>query len=166
MRIPFPNPRRRRSDAFAHLSGSRRGSLQRLFIATLTLLSAATTIHAQNDSPDLVPIETVDAATRSMWLIDGTVVDAKSLQPLKEFLVTPGSLSTGQQDRTTLRWRDNLKREMKDGRFRWPRTSGFSVMRFRVTAEGYQPAITHRIWRGGPHTRIQVRLKRVDVTSD
>ena len=148
------------------LGGSQTGSLQCLFFVTLACLFAATTAHAQDQMPDLAPIESVDAATRSMWLIDGMVVDAKSLQPLKEFLVTPGSLSTGQQDGTTLRWRGNLKRDMKDGRFRWPRTSGFSVMRFRVTAEGYQPAITHRIWRGGPHTRIQVRLKRVEGTSD
>jgi len=106
-----------------------------------------------------LPLESVDAATRSMWLIDGVVVDQLSSLPLKNFTVTPGTLSTDEQGRTTIRWRDNLKREMKDGRLRWPRTSGFSVMRFRVTADGHSPAITQRVWRGGPHTRIKVRLR-------
>lgn len=136
--------------------------LGRWLIAMLTCLLAATAVQAQDTGAETVPLESVDATTRSMWLIDGVVLDATSLQPLKDFSVTPGTLSTDQRQRTSLRWRDNLKREMKDGRLRWPRTSGFSVMRFRVTAEGYNPAVTQRIWRGGPHTRIQVRMKRIN----
>ncbi|PAY19803.1 hypothetical protein CKO51_09360 [Rhodopirellula sp. SM50] len=111
---------------------------------------------------ELPPIESVDAATRSMWLIDGVVVDSVSSQPIPDFTVTPGSLSTDDTGRSTVRWRDNLKREMTAGRLRWPRTSGFSVMRFRVTAQGYRPAVTQRIWRGGPHTQIKVRLVPID----
>ncbi|MCS7470387.1 hypothetical protein NZK35_27370 [Stieleria sp. ICT_E10.1] len=113
---------------------------------------------------DLAPIESVDAATRSMWLIDGVVVDSVSSKPIPNFTVTPGSLSTDDTGRSTVRWRDNLKREMTAGRLRWPRTSGFSVMRFQVTADGYRPAVTQRIWRGGPHTQIKVRLVPVDGT--
>ncbi|QDV42882.1 hypothetical protein Enr13x_27330 [Stieleria neptunia] len=111
---------------------------------------------------ELPPIESVDAATRSMWLIDGVVVDSVSSEPIPDFTVTPGSLSTDDAGRSTVRWRDNLKREMIAGRLRWPRTSGFSVMRFQVTADGYRPAVTQRIWRGGPHTQIKVRLVPVD----
>jgi hypothetical protein len=109
--------------------------------------------------PPMVDLDSIDAATRAMWLIDGSVVDAATGESIPNFTVTPGSLSTDDEGKTTVRWRDNLSRDMADGRFQWPRTSGFSLMRFRVTAEGYRPAITHRIWRGGPHTRIHVRLR-------
>jgi hypothetical protein len=136
--------------------------LRHWLMASLTCLLAATAIQSQDIPSETVPLESVDAATRSMWLMDGVVLDATSLRPLKDFSVTPGTLSTDQHQRTSLRWRENLKREMKDGRLRWPRTSGFSVMRFRVTADGYNPAVTQRIWRGGPHTRIQVRMKPID----
>ena len=117
-------------------------------------------------SAELPPVESVDAATRSMLLIDGIVLDAATLEPIAKFTVTPGSLSTDDQGKATIRWRDNLKREMNDGRLLWPRTSGFSVMRFRVTAQGYRPATTQRIWRGGPHTRMKVRLQPVDTETN
>lgn len=113
----------------------------------------------------LVPVESVDAATRSMWLIDGTVIDADTSEKIKKFTVTPGSLSTDESGKSTIRWRSNLKREMTDGRLRWPRTSGFSVMRFQVTADSYVPITTQRIWRGGPHTRIVVRMKQTKEIS-
>lgn len=124
--------------------------------AVLLLIAAASPTIAQVPSNEL---ESIDAATRSMWLISGTVVDADSNKPVKAFTVTPGSLSTDDQGKTAVRWRDNLKREMSNGKLLWPRTSGFSLMRFRITAPGYQPAVTHRIWRGGPHTRMLVRIK-------
>ena len=129
-------------------------------IALLALLTVSASLTAQE--PELVPLESVDAMTRSMWLIDGTVMDAKTGQPVANFVVTPGSLSKDDAGKSTIRWRDNLKRPMKAGRLRWPRTSGFSVMRFRVTADGYKPLVTQRIWRGGPHTRILVRLQPVE----
>jgi hypothetical protein len=127
-------------------------------ILTLAILATALDIAIAQTPP---PIESVDAATRSMWLIDGTVVDSETDRPIRRFAVTPGTLSTDERGRTTIRWRDNLKREMIQGRLRWPRTSGFSVMRFRITADGYNPAISQRVWRGGPHTRIKVHLKRM-----
>lgn len=111
----------------------------------------------RGESP-AVDLNAVDAATRAMWLIDGTVVNAETREPIDAFLVTPGTTSTDDDGKTAIRWRDNLKRPMTEGRLQWPRTSGFSVMRFRITAPGYQPAVTHRIWRGGPHTRILVKL--------
>lgn len=114
---------------------------------------------AADANDDLPSVETVDAEVRSMWLIDGVVFDAETSKPIAEFTVTPGSLSTDDEGKSTIRWRANLKRDMKAGRLRWPRTSGFSVMRFKITAPGYVPAVTQRIWRGGPHTRIKIRLK-------
>lgn len=132
--------------------------------AILALLVSATASQSQEPSIQLTPIESVDAATRSMWLIDGIVVDAETSRPITDFAVTPATISTDDRGRTKLRWRDNLKRQMNSGRLRWPRTSGFSVMRFRVTAPGYRPAITQRIWRGGPHTQIKVRLKPAKPT--
>lgn len=102
--------------------------------------------------------KTVDGAKRMKWLIDGSVVDSKSEQPLAEFIVTPGTLSVDDAGRTTVRWRDNLKIVMREGRFQWPRTSGFSEMRFRVSAKGYRALVTPAMRRGGPYTRIRVRL--------
>ncbi|QDV83259.1 hypothetical protein [Planctomycetes bacterium TBK1r] len=135
--------------------------------ARCLLLAVLSTLGAVGvTAEELPPVESVDAATRSMWLIDGVVVDSVSSQPISDFTVTPGSLSTDETGRSTVRWRDNLKREMTAGRLRWPRTSGFSVMRFRVTADGYRPAVTQRIWRGGPHTQIKVRLVPVDEAAE
>ena len=106
------------------------------------------------------PVESVDGATRTRWLIDGLVVDAISKEPIKSFVVTPGTMSTDDRGRAVVRWRDNLKREMSDGVLQWPRTSGFSEMRFRVTARGYRPLVTHPMRRGGPHTRIKVSMTK------
>jgi hypothetical protein len=109
------------------------------------------------------PVESIDAATRAMWLIDGRVVDARSGQPIESFTVTPGTLSQDDQGRTTIRWRENLERDMEAGRLRWPRTSGFSVMRFRIRADGYHPALTPTIRRGGPHLRLNARLRPREI---
>ena len=116
---------------------------------------------APKGTDPLPPLQTVDAATRSMWLIDGLVIDKQTGRRINRFVVTPGSLSADENGKSAVRWRDNLKREMKAGRLRWPRTSGFSVMRFRVTAEGYRPAMTQKVWRGGPHIRIRVVMAPV-----
>lgn len=117
----------------------------------------ADTDSSASESPP--SLQDIDASTRAKWLIDGAVVDTVTGKAIKQFIVTPGTTSlddaTGQ---TTIRWRDNLKRSMSDGRLQWPRTSGFSVMRFRIDADGYRPIITHEIWRGGPYTRIKVRM--------
>lgn len=116
-------------------------------------------------SQDPLPrVESVDAATRTRWLINGTVVDRQTKQPVKAFSVTPGTTSIDATGKTTIRWRENLKREMTNGAFQWPRTSGFSVMRFRVTASGYDSAVTHKINRGGPHIRLRVQLNRSPKT--
>ncbi|MCA9136935.1 MAG: hypothetical protein KDB00_09250 [Planctomycetales bacterium] len=115
---------------------------------------------------ELAPVESVDAATRSMWLIDGIVIDADTSKKIDRFTVTPGSLSTDDAGKSMVRWRDNLKREMTEGRLRWPRTSGFSVMRFRVSADSYIPVTTQRIWRGGPHTRVIIRMKQIKEDSN
>lgn len=104
-------------------------------------------------------LRSVPASTRAMWLIDGSVVDAETGKAVEQFIVTPGTIGSDEDGRTKIRWRENLQRKMKDGELRWPRTSGFSVMRFRVSAKGYHPVTTHRIWRGGPYTRMRVALK-------
>ena len=93
-------------------------------------------------------------------MIDGWVVDATSGKPISSFQVTPG---TDQQltdaAGISVRWRDNLTKAMQGGAFKWPRTSGFSQMRFRVTAPGYHPAITHMMQRSGPYVRLCIRPK-------
>ena len=112
------------------------------------------------ESSSVVPLEKVDAATRSRWLLDGTVVDAESGKPIREFVVTPASLSTDDNGKTILRWRDNLNRTMRGGVLKWPRTSGFSVMRFKITAAGYRTLVTPTMPRGGPYVRIRIKLVR------
>jgi len=124
-----------------------------------TLLSPS---RGDEPTPSAVPLEAVDAETRAMWLIDGQVVDASDGMPIESFTVTPGTLSIEPDGKTTVRFRDNLHREMTAGRLRWPRTSGFAVMRFRVSADGYRPLVTPRIHRGGPHVRIRVQLQAED----
>ncbi|WP_182870822.1 hypothetical protein [Stieleria mannarensis] len=153
----------RNADKKAVARSGRTRFLNRL--AALSILSVSWA-GGWSAAEDLPPIESVDAATRAMWLIDGGVIDSVTSEPIGDFIVTPGSLSVDDSGRSTVRWRDNLKREMKAGRLRWPRTSGFSVMRFRVTADGYRPAVTQRIWRGGPHTQIMVRLVPVGDAED
>ena len=137
-------------------------NLQQITVMLLLWVTGQAMFMTGVTAADPLPaVESVDAKTRSMWLIDGRVFDSKTNQPLKQFTVTPGSLSTDDSGRTTVRWRDNLKREMTDGLLRWPRTSGFSVMRFRITAKGYRAAVSQRIWRGGPHTQMVVPLSAV-----
>ncbi|MCO8120436.1 hypothetical protein NHH03_01710 [Stieleria sp. TO1_6] len=132
-----------------------------LFLAGV-LASAVTVcwIAGADAASPPVPIESVDATTRATWLIDGMVIDAQTEQPIQSFVVTPGSLSVDDQGRSSVRWRANLNREMKQGMLQWPRTSGFSVMRFRITADGYLPVVTQQIHRGGPHTRMKLKLTR------
>ncbi|OYP28383.1 hypothetical protein [Rhodopirellula sp. MGV] len=115
-------------------------------------------------SPALPAVENIDAASRAKWLMEGPVVDSESGLPIAAFTVIPGSISTDDDGKATIRWRDNLKREMKDGLLQWPRTSGFSVMRFRIVAEGYQPAVSPIIRRGGPHLRLKMKLAKVAET--
>lgn len=114
---------------------------------------------------ELPPVESVDAATRTRWLVDGGITDAVTGKPVQDVIVTPGTLAVGPEGRTVIRWRDQLKLKMKPGVFQWPRTSGFSVMRFRITAPGYRPVITQKIRRGGPHIRMKVRLEAADRPS-
>lgn len=131
----------------------------------LCVVFVSVTMHHPVSAQTLPPVETVDAATRTRWLVDGVIVDAMTGQPVKEAIVTPGTLSVSSEGRTTIRWRDQLKLEMKPGSFQWPRTSGFSIMRFRVTAPGYHPAITQKIRRGGPHIRMKVKLRSIVTDS-
>ena len=108
----------------------------------------------------LPPVESAEASTRARWMMDGAVVDAKSGKPIQKFEVTPGTDSIDPESgKVRVRWRDNLKKQMSGGALRWPRTSGFSVMRFRITAAGYQPLVTQMMRRGGPHIRIRVKLQ-------
>ena len=126
-------------------------------LIVICILSAwlATAVAAEDDLP---AVERVDAASRAKWLLEGSVTDRQTGQPVGEFTLVPGSISTDETGRSVIRWRENLKREMANGVLQWPRTSGFSVMRFQVTADGYQPAVTHIIRRGGPHTRLRLQL--------
>ncbi|MEO1529703.1 MAG: hypothetical protein AAFX06_30160 [Planctomycetota bacterium] len=109
---------------------------------------------------DAVDLREVDGGTRMKWLIDGTVVDSKTGKPIEEFIATPGTFSVDDSGRSVVRWRDNLKISMRGGEFKWPRTSGFSEMRFRISANGYRPVVTPAMRRGGPYTRIRVTLTR------
>lgn len=113
----------------------------------------------QKDESDeqLAPVEAVDSLTRSMWLIQGTVEDAVTGKAIPQVTMIPGSLSRNENGKTVIRWRENLKRNMRD-QLRWPRTSGYSVMRFQLVADGYQPIITQRVYRGGPHIRLRVKM--------
>lgn len=115
--------------------------------------------QAEPTKPDqqFGPVESVDSLTRSMWLIQGTVHDALTGKPIPQVTMIPGSLSRDQSGKTVVRWRENLKRNMRD-QLKWPRTSGYSVMRFKLIAEGYQPIITQRVYRGGPHIRLRVKM--------
>ncbi|MEL6106804.1 MAG: hypothetical protein AAFU85_12225 [Planctomycetota bacterium] len=128
-----------------------------LTLITLSLLFSMTSLAQE---PGLPELNGTDGATRMKWLIDGMVVDSRTGQPLTEFQVTPGTLSIGEDGKTIVRWRDNLKIVMREGRFRWPRTSGFSEMRFRVTSKGYRPLVTPAMRRGGPYARVRVRLTK------
>ncbi|KAA5547142.1 hypothetical protein FYK55_01630 [Roseiconus nitratireducens] len=120
---------------------------------------AACSARAVAEPPaSLPPVASVDAETRAKWLIDGTVVDAETGAAIESFRITPGTLSSDEDGKIRIRWRDNLERVMSAGRLQWPRTSGFSVMRFRISADGYRPAVSHQISRGGPHVRMRVRL--------
>ena len=120
----------------------------------LFLLLIPATIVVADDSP----LVAVDGATRMKWLIYGQAVDASTGKPIPAFTVTPGTISVDETGKSVVRWRDNLKIEMQNGQIRWPRTSGFSQMRFRVSAKGYRPLVTHVIRRGGPHLRMKVSL--------
>ena len=126
--------------------------------ALLFLLIPTTVLVAEDP-----PIVAVDGATRMKWLIRGVAVDAVSGEPIPALTVTPGTLSVDASGKSVVRWRDNLKIDMKGGQIRWPRTSGFSQMRFRVSAPGYQPLVTHVIRRGGPHLRIKVALVKASA---
>jgi hypothetical protein len=103
-------------------------------------------------------VEDTDAETRAMWLIRGEVVNAVDDEPIESFVAVPGTMSNDADGKSVIRWRENLQREMRDGKFLWPRTSGFSLMRFRVRAKGFFPAITPQLQRGGPHTRMKIRM--------
>lgn len=130
----------------------------RNFLVTLCLTNlvwAANLVAA----PPLPPLESIEAASRARWLIEGPVIDAKTGSSVEAFTVIPGSISTDDNGRATIRWRENLKREMKAGHLQWPRTSGFSVMRFKIIAEGYHPVVSPIIRRGGPHLRMRVKLR-------
>ncbi|MCC9600396.1 hypothetical protein LOC67_07475 [Stieleria sp. JC731] len=135
---------------------------QPFFIATAILLSAGWCSCQLTAAPPLPPLESVDSASRAKWLMEGPVVDSETGRPIAAFTVIPGSISTDDDGKATIRWRDNLKREMGDGLLQWPRTSGFSVMRFKIVAEGYRPAISHIVRRGGPHTRTRVKLVKAE----
>ncbi|MEM0926607.1 MAG: hypothetical protein AAGJ83_11260 [Planctomycetota bacterium] len=134
---------------------TRRSRFTVKLLLTVPLLIASGTRMAAAQFPE------IDNTTRAMWLLDGEVIDRKTGKRIGDFVVTPGSLSTNDRGQTRVRWRENLARTMKNGQLRWPRTSGFSEMRFRVTAEGYLPFITHRIRRGGPYTRLRLRVDPV-----
>ncbi len=108
----------------------------------------------------LPPVDQSDAETRTKWLIDGTVLESESGEPISRFTVTPGTISIDAEGRSVIRWRDNLARTMNEGRLQWPRTSGFALMRFKVSADGYQDLTTQKIERGGPHIRLRVHLRR------
>jgi len=129
-----------------------------VWLATATGWNGWTSAAA---APPWQPLRSVDAETRTRWLVDGRVVDAASGKPIPVFTVTPGSLSTDERGRTELRLRENLAKDMRDGTLRWPRTSGFAEMRFRISAEGYRPVVTQRIRRGGPHIRMRIRLNQM-----
>ena len=109
---------------------------------------------------DLAPVEQTNAATRTKWMIVGRAVDATTGKPLPSFSVVPGTDSIDDETgKTVVRWRENLKRDMKAGQLQWPRTSGFSVMRFRISAPGYRPLVTQMMRRGGPHVRLRMKLR-------
>lgn len=131
----------------------------------LCVVFGSLTIDHPVTAQTLPPVETVDASTRTRWLVDGVILDSATGKEVKGAVVVPGTLAITSEGRTTIRWRDQLKREMKPGVFQWPRTSGFSVMRFRVTAPGYHPVITQKIRRGGPHIRMKVRLTAIEQES-
>lgn len=131
--------------------------MMRLAQIILTFILSTTSLA---DEPVLPSLDRTAGSVRMKWLVDGMVVDSKTGAPLPEFRVTPGTFSVGEDGKTVVRWRDNLKITMRDGRFRWPRTSGFSEMRFRVTAKGYRPVVTPAMRRGGPYTRVRVRLTK------
>ncbi len=94
-------------------------------------------------------------------LIDGQVLDATSGKPVEVFRVIPGvryNRSPGVRGNIAV-WQPHMIREMKDGAFQWPRTRGYDEMRFRIEADGYRPATTTWLGKGGPHLRMKVHLR-------
>lgn len=141
------------------------------FLLCHSFASQAFSQSPKESNPDrseshALPFEGVDNATRAKWLLDGNVIDAKTGKPIERFLVTPGTRTIDDQGETQIRWRENLAKKMSDGLLRWPRTSGFSEMRFKVTADGYRPLVTHSVRRGGPHTRVRIRLMPVNLETN
>lgn len=104
--------------------------------------------------------ETQTAAARRL-LIDGEVLNADTGEPVETFRVIPGvryNRAPGVRGNLAV-WQPHMIREMTDGEFHWPRTRGYDEMRFRIEADGYRPATTTWLGKGGPHLRMKVHLR-------
>ena len=105
------------------------------------------------------PLAALSATGR--LLINGQVLNAETTEPIKTFRVIPGVRYNGRRgSRSSIAvWQPHMIREMTDGKFEWPRTRGYDEMRFRIEADGYRPATTTWLGKGGPHLRMKVHLR-------
>ncbi|TWU01161.1 carboxypeptidase-like regulatory domain-containing protein [Stieleria varia] len=149
-----------------------------LFLIVALLVSAMPGVTLWSGEPDSVPHEEESqqdsASDARKWLINGTAIDWETGEPIDVFRVIPGTpnpregmaneiRAPGGLNQTPSRealWQPHQIREMRDGKFQWPRTSGYRMMRFRVEADGYQPVMTPWTERGGPYTKMRVYMRR------
>ena len=106
--------------------------------------------------------QTTSASRR--LLINGEVVNAETGEKVETFRVIPGvryNQKPGVRGNVAV-WQPHMIREMTDGEFHWPRTRGYDEMRFRIEADGYRPATTTWLGKGGPHLRMKVHLRPDD----
>ena len=94
-------------------------------------------------------------------LIDGAIIDSETGDAVRTFRVLPGvRYNRGRAGRESVTvWQPHMIREMQNGKFEWPRTRGFDEMRFRIEADGYRPATTTWLGKGGPHLRMKVHMR-------
>ena len=126
---------------------------KRLIPLLLCLLAIQFTTDTRAD-------EKKPAAARRL-LIDGEVLDAVTGEHVKSFRVIPGvryNRAPGVRGNLAV-WQPHMIREMTDGNFQWPRTRGYDEMRFRIEADGYRPATTTWLGKGGPHLRMKVHMR-------
>ncbi|MGB7343718.1 MAG: carboxypeptidase-like regulatory domain-containing protein [Pirellulaceae bacterium] len=94
-------------------------------------------------------------------LIDGEVLNADTNEPVENFRVIPGvryNRLPGSRGNVAV-WQPHMIREMTGGVFQWPRTRGYDEMRFRVEADGFRPATTTWLGKGGPHLRMKIHMR-------